>query len=940
MMLKHHATRNTDAKAYLNYPKVGFSPRINISHSALAYGDKGDFSTLRKYLLLVDGEGWGEAKNNQSTDRLTTIYMANKHRSIKIISLLLMIGLLLSACTGLSERDLDKDEAHGLLSDSINNLRELQSFRMDITQGGTPYLFYFQLGPSGFEFVTAMTRAEGAYIAPDKLLANARIDFRGILVSVGLFASSTGQWLRPLSSNWVEYEYAPGFDPRDMMQNGKGFHRAIDGLTELEFVGYETRAGADVLHLRGNATNDVVNSLLFGLLYILEDTTIVDIFVDAKETIPSEILLTLPESSTDETENTFWKIELHDLDQAIEMETPEGSVIATIVNDVAVEPSLLTLLAWVSGLSALLGSAITPLIYRRKERSMANGFLLGAIVGGLSSILGLIPLWLTTRPLDKEAFIREREKAHIAVDLSKLNINPWVVIAFIAIPVFVGSLDLTVVSAFLPELVSELGLPFDTGLDDASWVVTAYLLAYTVSLTFMGRLSDLLGRRAIYIASLLVFIIGSVWVAIAHLAPSDLILSIYHMLGQRPDPAFISLQAIIIGRTVQAIGAGALVPVSLALVGDIFPPDQRARPLGFVAAMDTLGWVLGPVYGGIFMQFMPWQGIFWLNVPLTFFALFSVLYALRKIPMIKIAGQFDYLGTVLIVASLSAMSIGLGANIDPTGGAVRIEDLQPLPDYALPLLAASVVLFLAFILVESRVRDPLMNLDMFKRKNLAAASIVNLLVGYCLFIGLVSVPILINLRQDSIASLNEAALQVGLMLSTLTLPMAFAAVPGGWLSDRIGVRQTIILGLVLSMMGFVLIWRTWAIDMSDIFLGLQMALVGTGIGLTFSPVSAAIINSAYDEERGVAGAIVLILRLIGMTISISSLSSIMFYRINALAATATAGTNTLDASLLYHAYQDSGVQVLGEMGLIGAVLAGIAVIPAFFIDKVVEAPIE
>ena len=106
----------------------------------------------------------------------------------------------------------------------------------------------------------------------------------------------------------------------------------------------------------------------------------------------------------------------------------------------------------------------------------------------------------------------------------------------------------------------------------------------------------------------------------------------------------MSLQAIILGRTVQALGAGALVPVSLALVGDIFPPDKRARPLGFVAAMDTLGWVLGPVYGGVFMQFMSWQGLFWMNVPLTFIALFSVLCTLYAISTwLKCAASFDLL---------------------------------------------------------------------------------------------------------------------------------------------------------------------------------------------------------------------------------------------------------------------------------------------------------
>src|SRR5690606_34080036 len=96
------------------------------------------------------------------------------------------------------------------------------------------------------------------------------------------------------------------------------------------------------------------------------------------------------------------------------------------------------------------------------------------------------------------------------------------------------------------------------------------------------------------------------------------------------------------------------------------------------------------------------------------------------------------------------------------------------------------------------------------------------------------------------------ALDVGLMLSTLTVPMALAAIPGGWLAERVGLRYAIIGGLALSLVGFALVWRTWTIDINNVMIGLQMALVGVGIGLTFSPVSTAIINSAYDEERGVA----------------------------------------------------------------------------------------
>lgn len=521
------------------------------------------------------------------------------------------------------------------------------------------------------------------------------------------------------------------------------------------------------------------------------------------------------------------------------------------------------------------------------------------------------------------------------------RVNPWVVMAFMAIPVFVGSLDLTVVSAFLPELIAELGLPFDTGLDDASWVVTAYLLAYTVSLTFMGRLSDLLGRKWIYMICLSVFIFGSIWVAIAGDWPTDALYSLYRRMGERPDIAYVNLQVIVFGRVVEALGAGALVPVTLALVGDLFPPKERARPLGFVAAMDTLGWVLGPVYGAVFMQIMTWQGLFWMNVPLTLISIFFVWYALRGVPTVRVKGRFDFVGTALIIGALSCLSIGLGANMD-ISGSMSIENLSPLPDYAAPVLGTGALLFIAFLFVEARVRDPLINLNMFKRRNLWAASVVNVLVGYCLFIGLVSVPVLINLRVGDLNQLTATALDVGLMLSTLTVPMALAAVPGGWLAERVGLRNAIIGGLALSLVGFALVWRTWTIDINNVMIGLQMALVGVGIGLTFSPVSTAIINSAYDEERGVASALVIILRLIGMTVSVSSLSSLMIFRVNSLATAATDGgsVTAFDANAFIDTYTGAAVQVLGEMGLIGAILCAIAIVFAWALSRTAEPPVN
>ena len=536
------------------------------------------------------------------------------------------------------------------------------------------------------------------------------------------------------------------------------------------------------------------------------------------------------------------------------------------------------------------------------------------------------------------------------------DVNPWLVIAFIAIPVFVGSLDLTVVSAFLPELIIELQLPLQTNLDDASWVVSAYLLAYTVSLTFTGRLSDLIGRRAVYIACLLIFIVGSVLVATAQGAPADFIYRMLRRMGQRPDPAIVDLIAVIAGRVVQALGAGALVPVSMALVGDMFPPERRAQPLGLIGALDTLGWVLGHLYGGLFLQMpvpidfaraigqtaqpiannpqmatLPWQGLFWMNVPLTLLALGMVLWGLRKVPMQKSGGSFDYLGTALIVGALTTLNLALGANID-TSGATDFDSMSSLPEYAVPGVILALVLFVLFFVVEARVKDPLINLDLWRRRNFTAGSLTNLFVGFCLMIGLVAVPILVNVRQTDIDDLRQAALAVGLLLSALTVPMAIATIPGGWLAQRFGYRNVTMGGLIMSTIGFVFIWQTWELGISNFNISWQMAVVGVGIGLTFAPISASVINAADSRDRGIASALVLVLRLVGMTISVSALTTYSIREVNRLAELALgANAATADPFLYAEVYANIAVDVLAKLGLIGAIASLLALIPAFML---------
>src|SRR6187402_3324101 len=214
---------------------------------------------------------------------------------------------------------------------------------------------------------------------------------------------------------------------------------------------------------------------------------------------------------------------------------------------------------------------------------------------------------------------------------------PQLILAVVCLPVFIGALDLTIVSAVLPEVIRSMSVEIQK-LDIAGWVVTGYFVSYAVSMTFMGKVSDLSGRRLVYLMCLVIFFIGSWLVAASPGWPARIAANILRAWsgGDGPDSAFAGLYALIFGRVVQAFGAGAMVPVSMALVADLFPPEKRALPLGIVGAVDTAGWVLGHLYGGIMVQFMAWPFLFWINLPLIALMFGVTWWGLAGLPRMQV----------------------------------------------------------------------------------------------------------------------------------------------------------------------------------------------------------------------------------------------------------------------------------------------------------------
>ena len=448
--------------------------------------------------------------------------------------------------------------------------------------------------------------------------------------------------------------------------------------------------------------------------------------------------------------------------------------------------------------------------------------------------------------------------------MSRAQRHPHLVLALVCLPVFIGALDLTIVSAVLPDVIASLNIQIQK-LDIAGWVVTGYFVSYAVSMTFMGKVSDIAGRRLVYLLCLVIFFFGSWFVAASPGWPSRLMLRVMELFQERPDPSFAALYALIAGRVVQAFGAGAMVPVSMALVADLYPPAKRTFPLGIVGAVDTAGWVLGHLYGGIMVQFMTWPYLFWINLPIVVVSFGMTWWALSDLPHphTKGANRLDWCHAA-------------GGRTPPaqyrpgrTGGRPRRVD-GAAARTGCRWVAGAAAVFVVFLLSQRRIRDPILDLRIFSNRNLSAASGINLLVGFCIMVALVSVPIFINVAGG--AETVKAALITGYLLCAFTVPMALAAIPGGWLSERLGYRSTVVAGLMIAIVGFW--WMSlWRVEMAAQavaffdnlrqgpdplqargtgFMAGGLALAGIGLGLTIAPILTAVVNGVGDQERGMA----------------------------------------------------------------------------------------
>jgi MFS family permease len=530
--------------------------------------------------------------------------------------------------------------------------------------------------------------------------------------------------------------------------------------------------------------------------------------------------------------------------------------------------------------------------------------------------------------------------------MARAHQYPRLILAVVCLPVFIGALDLTIVSAVLPEVIRSMTIDIQK-LDIAGWVVTGYFVSYAISMTFMGKVSDLSGRRLVYLVCLAIFFVGSWLVAASPGWPAKIASGLMQGFNSdRPDHPFAALYALIVGRVIQAFGAGAMVPVSMALVADLFPPEKRALPLGIVGAVDTAGWVLGHLYGGIMVQFMTWPYLFWINLPIIAVMFVVTWWGLAGLPHANVKGRIDWIGVTLLGTALVLLNVGLGSP------EIASEVSTAPRQNQIYWVMGAAVAFVIFLVSQRRIRDPILNLKIFSNRNVSAANGVNLLVGFCIMVALVSVPVFINIAGSS-DDIKKAALVTGYLLCAFTVPMALAAIPGGSLASRLGYRWSVIVGLIVAISGF-LMMSFWKVDMAKqavmffenlgsgparadllgtAFMAAGLALAGIGIGLTFAPVGTAVINGVDEQERGMASSLVIILRLIGMSISMSSMTAYGLRRTTILGRDMLAPEDALDMEKTARVALEAVTQTTREIALIALAVAAAAMALAFLLQR-------
>jgi len=418
----------------------------------------------------------------------------------------------------------------------------------------------------------------------------------------------------------------------------------------------------------------------------------------------------------------------------------------------------------------------------------------------------------------------------------------WQILGTLMLGVFMGALDISIVSPALPTIAQKLSI----GERQLSWVITLYLLVYVVSTPLMSALSDRWGRRKIFILDTVIFGVGSLWAAFSG--------SLVHLLS---------------ARALQALGAGGLFPVASTVVGETFPKERRGMALGFIGMIWGVAGILGPLAGGWLTQLYGWNVIFYINLPI---ALIILWMALRFLP--HDAGvhteALDLFGMLLLGAGLASLTYGLNQIQSDT-------ILASLASKAvLPWLLGAIMLLLFFALAERNPKAPIVTLSLFGKRQVNISLVLSFARGMTEG-GLVFLPYFV------MVALGYDAGKAGTLLLVSALTMFIFTEPMGMMVDRVGAKAVLLFGAAVTVIGAYLLGGAHTLAG---FIGFQVILAIGLSAMSGAPVRYVALAETDDAERASAQSLISLVTSFGTMVSATLAGAF-------LSSTSAAGTPSL-----------------------------------------------
>ncbi len=416
-----------------------------------------------------------------------------------------------------------------------------------------------------------------------------------------------------------------------------------------------------------------------------------------------------------------------------------------------------------------------------------------------------------------------------------LHNRQYVVVAALMLSLFLASMEATVVATAMPTIVADLG-----GLSIYAWVFSAYMLASTTMVPIFGKLSDIFGRRPVYLVSITIFLVGSTLCGFAQ-----------------------SMAQLVLFRAIQGLGAGGILPLVFTIIGDMFSFEERARLQGFTSGVWGVSSVVGPLLGGFLVDNAGWQWVFFVNLPTGLIAITLMMLAWRDVTP-RTRAQVDFLGAGLLGGAIVSLLLALFQLNQPRG--------WELPAFAL-LLALSAALFVALFFVERRAPNPILPIWLFRERLFATGTGHGFLAGFAIFGSTAFVPFFAQ------AVLGLSATAAGATLMPLILMWTIGSIIGARLLLRLGYRSIALVGMTLSVAGAVAMTALSATTPSW-FIMLNGALIGIGMGFSVPAFLISVQTSVPKQSLGTATATLQFSRNIGGTIGTSVLGVVLTLRLD------------------------------------------------------------